>query len=67
MNIQAGNGYFGKKKEKYKSSLVEEVLGLSRYHKDDWAKDDIELREDKFLDDVLRFVHGHIANVATPS
>ncbi|MBK8620255.1 MAG: HNH endonuclease [Saprospiraceae bacterium] len=42
LNIQAGNGYFGKKKDRYSSSKIAVVLELSNYSKSDWLKEDIE-------------------------
>lgn len=65
VNILAGNGYFGEKKRKYASSSVEEVKSLKKYPKDDWAKDDIEKREEQFLNDILRFVGDHLPVDAT--
>ena len=44
INIQAGNGYFGRKKEKYKKSQISLVKKLSQYPKNDWVKEDIERR-----------------------
>ena len=67
LNIQAGNGYFGKKKEKYKSSLVADVRDLSRYPKDDWVKNDIEDREERFLNDIFQFIAAHLPSVARSS
>ncbi len=49
LNIQAGNGYFGKKKEKYRTSKIYEVQQLSQYGKDDWGKEDIENREKQMI------------------
>ncbi|MBV6526716.1 HNH endonuclease, partial [Ursidibacter maritimus] len=50
LNIQAGNGYFGKKKEKYALSKIYEVKKLSKYEKSDWNKEDIEVRETQMID-----------------
>lgn len=55
LNIQAGNGYFGVKKQKYKISKIANVLELSNYFKNDWVKLDIEERENKFKDTILKF------------
>jgi uncharacterized protein with ParB-like and HNH nuclease domain len=55
LNIQAGNGYFGKKKQRYSESTVASVLELSKYPKNDWLKEDIESREETFKDDLLKF------------
>jgi len=45
VNIQAGNGYFGKKKQKYQASQIARVLDLAESPKEDWSKEDIEYRE----------------------
>jgi uncharacterized protein with ParB-like and HNH nuclease domain len=55
LNIQAGNGYFGRKKEKYIQSTIEDILALARYKKDDFAIDDIKKREDEFISRIMRF------------
>ena len=38
INIEAGNGYFGKKKEKYKDSKFLEAKELANYPKNDWLR-----------------------------
>jgi uncharacterized protein with ParB-like and HNH nuclease domain len=60
INIQAGNEYFGRKKVKYSASKVANVLELSKYGKNDWTKEDIELRETKFADDIYSFFCSHL-------
>jgi len=55
VNIQAGNNYFGKKKIRYQSSKIAEVIELSNYGKNDWNKEDIEKRENKFTSELLKF------------
>ena len=55
LNIQAGNGYFGNKKEKYKGSSIEVVKDLANYPKDDWLKDDIIERENQIKKDLIAF------------
>lgn len=55
LNIQAGNGYFGKKKERYSNSKIASVLQLSEYFKNDWIKEDIEKREEEIKDALLAF------------
>lgn len=55
LNIQAGNGYFGKKKVKYAQSDIAEAKMLSEHPKDDWHKDEIDLREQKFLESIITF------------
>jgi uncharacterized protein with ParB-like and HNH nuclease domain len=46
INIQAGNGYFGNKQLRYKSSKVADIAYLVDYDKEDWLKEDILNRED---------------------
>jgi uncharacterized protein with ParB-like and HNH nuclease domain len=55
LNIQAGNGYFGVKKQKYGLSKIACVLDLSVYHKNDWVKEDIEARELTFKSTLIDF------------
>jgi len=55
LNIQAGNGYFGQKKNKYRQSKIACVLDLSNYPKNDWVKEDIEKREEIFKVNILNF------------
>lgn len=55
LNIQAGNGYFGIKKQKYNLSKIACVVDLSNYSKNDWIKDDIELREVEFKKNIVDF------------
>jgi uncharacterized protein with ParB-like and HNH nuclease domain len=55
LNIQAGNGYFGVKKQKYSLSKIACVLDLSNYPKNDWIKEDIELREVEFKNNIIKF------------
>lgn len=60
LNIQAGNGYFGNKKQKYSQSKIASVINLSNYHKNDWIKNDIELREIEFKQNVVDFFKKEI-------
>ncbi len=60
LNIQAGNGYFGKKKNKYRESKVAEVNELAEYPKDDWLQDDIEKRDKRFTDTIMSFFTKHL-------
>jgi len=60
LNIQAGNGYFGIKKQKYSLSKIACVLDLSIYSKNDWMKDDIELRETNFKSNLIGFFKGQL-------
>lgn len=55
LNIQAGNGYFGQKKLKYKSSGIACILELSGYPENDWVKKDIEIREARFRKTMVDF------------
>ena len=60
LNIQAGNGYFGQKKYKYKDSRIANVNDLSKYPSDDWVKTDIEAREKLFLESTVGFFHSNL-------
>jgi len=55
LNIQAGNGYFGKKKAKYIDSKIACVQELAQYPKNDWIKEDIEKREKEFIERIIGF------------
>ncbi len=55
LNIQAGNGYFGKKKLRYKESKIAAILELSEYPKNDWLKEDILKREEEFKTRLFKF------------
>lgn len=55
LNIQAGNNYFGKKKDKYKESEVLEVIALSKYEENDWLKEDIEKRNTEIINRLYDF------------
>lgn len=55
LNIQAGNGYFGRKKLKYAESNIKEIVALSNYPKDDWLKEDIEKREEDLKKRLILF------------
>jgi len=60
LNIQAGNGYFGKKKDRYRSSNIELVKELANYPKNDWVKMDIEKREKEFKGTIISFLKEHL-------
>lgn len=60
LNIQAGNGYFGKKKEKYRESNFEEAKELAKYSKDDWLKDDIIKRGNDIYERLLKFFKENV-------
>lgn len=55
VNIQAGNGYFGKKKQKYQASQIARVLDLAESSKEDWSKEDIKTREDELRGRLIDF------------
>ena len=60
LNIQAGNNYFGRKKEKYRQSAIEAVKELAHYPKDDWTKEDIIDRERKIKKDLVEFFRKNL-------
>jgi len=62
LNIQAGNGYFGVKKQKYKVSSIATVLELSNYSGNDWIKEDIEKREVDFKEALLNYFKTNLTN-----
>lgn len=62
LNIQAGNGYFGVKKQKYKVSTIATVQDLSNYPSNDWVKTDIEKREQEFKTTLLNYFRTNLAN-----
>ncbi len=62
LNIQAGNGYFGVKKQKYRVSSIATVLELSNYPKNDWVQEDIEEREAKFKTTLLDYFRTNLAS-----
>lgn len=55
LNIQAGNGYFGVKKQKYELSSIATVIELSSHPSDDWVKIDIENREIDFKNTLIEY------------
>lgn len=55
LNIQAGNGYFGVKKQSYMLSKIASVIDLASYPKNDWVKEDIEEREAEFKSQLITF------------
>lgn len=60
LNIQAGNGYFGVKKQKYSLSKIATVRDLSTYENNDWGKEDIEKREDLFKTKLISFFEDQL-------
>ena len=67
LNIQAGNGYFGVKKEKYRSSSIATVQGLANYPKNDWTKEDIEEREENFKTSLMNYFRDNLAVKQVPA
>lgn len=63
LNIQAGNGYFGKKKDKYIHSEIAQVVELGNYPKSDWAKKDIENRELEFKKRIYAFFSEQLSSI----
>jgi hypothetical protein len=60
-NIQAGDGFFKTKKDKwYRNAKIEVVkkLANSFYH-DDWVQKDIENRENTLLDSFIKFAKNY--------
>lgn len=55
LNIQAGNGYFNKKKEIYKDSYFIEARDLAAGSQKDWLKCDIEKRNKQIYDAFSKF------------
>ena len=64
VNIQAGNNYFGNKKRKYKEakSKVAMVKDMAEYNKDDWLKEDIKEREDRFINTIYDFFKQNLVH-----
>ncbi len=62
LNIQAGNGYFGMKKQKYKISSIASVVDLSNYPSNDWVKADIEKREIEFKQALINYFKINLLN-----
>jgi uncharacterized protein with ParB-like and HNH nuclease domain len=60
LNIQAGNGYFGVKKQRYTTSKIATVLELSKLIQNDWVKTDIEKREEVFISEIITFFKENI-------
>lgn len=62
LNIQAGNGYFGVKKQKYLVSSIASVQELSNHPNNDWIKTDIENREIVFKETLMAYFRTNLAN-----
>ena len=63
LNIQAGNDYFGKKKEKYIKSRIKDVLDLGKSPNNDWLERDIKQRNGLFLDTLAAYFETNLAKV----
>lgn len=60
LNIQAGNGYFGRKKGFYEKSKISEIKSLANYGSDDWVKEDIEERNSKMFNTLKTFFENNL-------
>ncbi|MBQ9619824.1 MAG: DUF262 domain-containing protein [Neisseriaceae bacterium] len=60
INILAGNGYFGRKKEQYKDSRFKEAVKLANYSRDDWTKSDIEDRNQSIYNTLQNFLQNNL-------
>ena len=60
LNIKASNNYFDDKKEKYKKSKFLEAQELSQYAKNDWLKQDIELRNEEIYKRLRKFFEENV-------
>ena len=59
-NIWANNKYFDDKKEVYKKSKILEAKELANYPKNDWLKEDIEIRNEEIYKRLLKFFKDNI-------
>ena len=62
LNIQAGNGYFGNKKQRYKTSKIATVIDLLTHSNDDWVQKDIEEREEKIKNTLIEYFKTNLLN-----
>ena len=60
LNIKASNNYFDDKKEKYKKSDFLEAQELSQSAKNDWLKQDIELRNEEIYKRLRKFFEENV-------
>lgn len=60
LNIQASNGYFDDKKEKYRDSKFLEAKDLAESPKDDWLKEDIEVRNEEIYQRLKAFFEQNL-------
>jgi hypothetical protein len=58
-NIKASNGFFGKKKELYKTSTIQIVRDLVTHDK--WGLQEIEIRDVHASDDILKVMKEWMA------
>lgn len=65
--IQAGNGYFLKKKVRYRSSKSVDVLELTVLDKADWLRADIVERDAKVTKKIVDFFKENIATAMSSS
>ena len=61
LNIQAGNNYFGEKKNKYCKSHIIEVQDLCKKESNDWLKEDIENRRKSLCDRLISFFNDNLS------
>ena len=64
LNIQAGNGYFGQKKQKYMSSSIKVVQDLGALQYNDWVQVDIEEREKNLTEQMIDFFQANLVAIA---
>lgn len=59
LNIQAGNGYFERKKEHYSQSSIIDARNLSALEQQDWLKEDIVKRQKNIIDVISSFFNDN--------
>ena len=65
INIQAGNEYFKKKKEKYSKSEIANVKHLAEHKKDDWGIDEIKKRQEEVTKKLKNFFGDYLKEKET--
>ncbi len=50
LNIEAGNGYFGKKKEFYRKSNIQITKNMEKIQEEDWKLENIDARDEKIAE-----------------
>jgi hypothetical protein len=66
INIQAGNGYFGRKRKRYYiNSKIAAVQKLQKMKQDEWSKEDIDKRENEFVSRIMSFFEEQLAGEKT--